>query len=547
MADNLKSWRDGTYAKAVAKHPERKEAFQTSSGIELEPCYEPDAPTDRYRADVGVPGEPPYTRGVQPTMYRGRLWTMRQYAGFATAEESNRRYRALLERGTTGLSVAFDLPTQIGYDPDHALAAGEVGRVGVSIASIDDMETLLDGIPLERISISMTINSTAIVLVSFLIAVAKRRGIDPAQLRGTVQNDMFKEFIARGTQRLPVRPSLRLVTDIIEYAGTHLPKFNPVSISGYHIREAGATAVEEVAFTLADGVGYVQAALDRGLDVDAFAPRLSFFFNAHNNFFEEIAKFRAARRLWARLMTERFDAENPKSLMLRFHTQTGGSTLQARQVDVNVARVTLQALAAVLGGTQSLHTNGRDEALSLPSEEAAVLALRTQQVIAHESGVTDVVDPLGGCPYVEELTNAIESKARALLDEIDTLGGTLAAVEDGFPQSRIERSAYLAQRRIESGEDIVVGVNEFEVEDEVAPPMFTLDPAVEENARTRIAAFRASRDEDATQSALAALADAVEGDGNLLPAMLAAVEARGTIGEIMQVLEDRYGTFQMPR
>ena len=538
----LQAWLEGTYAKALGRFPERKEAFTTASGLPLEPLYADADDVER----LGVPGEPPFTRGVQPTMYRGRLWTMRQYAGFATAEESNRRYRALLEQGTTGLSVAFDLPTQIGYDPDDVMAAGEVGRVGVSIASLADMETLLDGIPLDKISISMTINSTAIVLLSLLIAVAKKQGVEPSALRGTVQNDMFKEFIARGTQRLPVRPSLRLVTDVIEYAMREMPKFNPVSISGYHIREAGATAVEEVAFTLADGIGYVQAAIDRGLAVDDFAPRLSFFFNAHNQLFEEVAKFRAARRLWATIMRERFGAKNPKSLMLRFHTQTAGSTLQARQVDVNVVRVTIQALAAVLGGTQSLHTNGRDEALNLPSEEAAVLALRTQQVIAHESGVTDVIDPLGGSPFVEALTDRIEADARALIERIDTLGGTLAAVEAGFPQQRIEKSAYDAQRRIESGEDVVVGVNRFEESDAADAVEFELDPSMEQRAVERVQAFRAARDEAAAKAALDALDVAIEGTDNLVPAVLACVEAHATIGEIMQRLEARYGTFLAP-
>ncbi|MDJ0973874.1 MAG: methylmalonyl-CoA mutase family protein [Planctomycetota bacterium] len=543
----LSRWQDTTYGKAVERFPERKAEFATSSGIALDPVYVPDPASPDYADELGLPGEAPFTRGVQPTMYRGRLWTMRQYAGFATAEESNLRYRALLEKGTTGLSVAFDLPTQIGYDPDDPMSAGEVGRVGVSIASIDDMETLLAGIPLDKISISMTINSTAIVLLALLVAVAKRQGVDPAVLRGTVQNDLFKEFIARGTQRLPVRPSLRLVTDVIEHAMRELPKFNPVSISGYHIREAGATAVEELAFTLADGIGYVEAAIERGLDVDAFAPRLSFFFNAHNHLFEEVAKFRAARRLWARIMTERFGAKNPRSLKLRFHTQTGGSTLQARQVDVNVVRVTLQALAAVMGGTQSLHTNGRDEALSLPSEEAAVLALRTQQVIAHESGVTDVIDPLGGSPYVEALTDQVEAGAVALIEKIDAMGGTLAAVEAGYPQSVIEKSAYEAQKRIESKADVIVGVNRFEAEDEATPEMFELDPSIETRARERIAAFRAARDTAAAEAARSALAEAVDGTANLFPAVLAAVEAHCTIGEIMQTLEARYGTFLSPR
>ena len=541
-SERAKAWQEGTYAKAVERFAERKERFATSSDIPLDPLYA-GADTDA----VGFPGEWPFTRGVQPTMYRGRLWTMRQYAGFATAEESNRRYRALLEQGTTGLSVAFDLPTQIGYDPDDPMAAGEVGRVGVSIATLQDMETLLDGIPLDKISISMTINSTAIVLLSLLIAVAKKQGVDPAALRGTVQNDLFKEFIARGTQRLPVKPSLRLVTDVIEYATNHMPRFNPVSISGYHIREAGATAVEEVAFTLADGIGYVEEALARGLDIDAFAPRLSFFFNAHNNFFEEIAKFRAARRLWAKIMRERFGAKKDKSCMLRFHTQTGGSTLQARQVDVNVVRVTLQALAAVLGGTQSLHTNGRDEALNLPSEAAAVLALRTQQVIAHESGVADVVDPLGGAPFIESLTDEVEARAQAILERIDGLGGVAAAVEAGFPQQCIEKSAYDAQRRIESGEDVVVGVNRYEVDDEVAPERFVLDPTMEQEAVQRLQSFRAARMDPSTDAALEALRTAVGDESkNLVPFVLAAVEAHATLGEIMQVLEARYGTFLQP-
>ncbi len=537
-------WREQTYDPAVSEHPERRPVFRTPSGIELDPVYadEPVPPS------LGWPGQPPFTRGVQPTMYRGRLWTMRQYAGFATAAESNRRYRALLEQGTTGLSVAFDLPTQIGYDPDHPLAAGEVGRVGVSIATLEDMETLFAGIPLDRVSVSMTINSTAIVLLALLVAVAKRQGVDPRRLRGTVQNDLFKEFVARGTQRLPVRPSLRIVTDVIEHATRHLPKFNPVSISGYHIREAGSTAIEEVAFTLAHGIGYVHAARARGLDVDDFAPRLSFFFNAHNHLFEEVAKFRAARRLWASIMRERFGARDPASLMLRFHTQTGGSTLQARQVDVNVVRVAIQALAAVLGGTQSLHTNGRDEALALPSEESAILALRTQQVLAHESGVTDVVDPLGGSPYVERLTDAIEAGARAWIARIDAAGGTMAAVEAGIPQRAIEASAYEAQRRIESGEDVVVGSNRFTVEDEASPPRFRIDPALEGETVARVRAWRARRDADAWRAAIDRLAaEAADERKNLFSAVLAAVEAGATVGEVLQVLEDRYGTFLAPR
>ncbi len=545
--ERLARWLATTYAASVARHPERRASFATSSGIEPAPCYAPGPTTAGFAERVGVPGEPPFTRGVQPSMYRGRLWTMRQYAGFATARESNARYRALLAEGTTGLSVAFDLPTQIGYDPDHPLARGEVGRVGVSIATLDDMLALLDGLPLDRISISMTINSTAIVLLALLVAVARRQGVDPARLRGTVQNDMFKEFIARGTQRLPVRPSLRLVTDVIEHATRHLPHFNPVSISGYHIREAGSTAVEEVAFTLADGLGYVDAALERGLAIDEFAPRLSFFFNAHNHLFEEVAKFRAARRLWATLVRERYAPTDPRSLMLRFHTQTGGSTLQARQVDVNVVRVTVQALAAVLGGTQSLHTNGKDEALALPSEAAAVLALRTQQVLAHESGVADVVDPLGGAPYVEALTDEVERRARALIERIDALGGTLAAVEAGFPQRAIEKSAYEAQKRIEEGRDLVVGLNCHVGGAEPEPELFALDPAVEQEAVERVRAARAARDEAAAQAALAGLRRAIDGPGNLFPAVLEAVERRVTLGEVFTCFEARYGTFQSPR
>jgi methylmalonyl-CoA mutase N-terminal domain/subunit len=539
-------WRRA-YDQAVARRPERRESFRTSSGLEPAPLYAPDPAPEGFAERVGWPGEPPFVRGVQATMYRGRLWTMRQYAGFSTAEESNRRYRALLQQGTTGLSVAFDLPTQIGYDPDDPMAAGEVGRVGVSIATIDDMETLLDGIPLEDVSLSMTINSTAIVLLAFLVAVARRRGVDPARLRGTLQNDMLKEFVARGTQRLPLRPHVRLVVDVIEHATRHLPEWNPISVSGYHIREAGATAAEEVALTLANGIAYVEAAVARGLDVDAFGPRLSFFFNAHNHLFEEVAKFRAARRIWDRIMAERFGAKDPRSRMLRFHTQTAGSTLHARQVDVNVVRVAVQALAAVLGGTQSLHTNGRDEALALPSEASAVLALRTQQVLAHESGVADVIDPLGGSPYVEALTDDLDQRASALLAEVERRGGTLAAIEQGLPQSWIERSAYEAQRRIESGEDRVVGVNCFEEEGGESPPTFRLDPDAERRAAERVRAFRAARDPQVAARAGERLAAALDAPGNLVPEVLAAVEARLTLGEIVGRMERRWGTFQAPR
>ena len=519
----------------------RPTEFRTPSGIPLAAYYEPDPKPAGWDERVGRPGEPPFVRGVQPTMYRGRLWTMRQYAGFSTAEESNRRYRSLLAQGTSGLSVAFDLPTQIGYDPDHPLAAGEVGRAGVSIAGIDDFEALFDGIPLDRVSVSMTINSTAIVLLALLIAVAKRRGVDPAALSGTLQNDLLKEFAARGTWRFPVRPSMRLVTDVIAYATDALPKWNPVSVSGYHVREAGSTAVQEVAFTLADGVAYVEAAVARGLPVDRFAPRLSFFFAAHNHLFEEAAKFRAARRIWARTMKERFGAKDPRSLALRFHVQTGGSTLQARQIDCNVVRVTVQALSAVLGGAQSLHTNAKDEALALPSEEAAVLALRTQQVLAYESGAADVVDPLGGSPYVEALTDAIDREASALMARIDAMGGAVAAIEQGWYSREIERSAYEAQRRLESGRDVVVGVNRFEGDDAPSAPAFAIDPATEARAVERVRAFRAKRDGERACRALGLLTAAARSGDNLVPHVLAAVEARATVGETMTALESVFG------
>ena len=516
----------------------------TSSGLPLAAFYAPSPKPDGWDERVGRPGEPPFVRGVQSTMYRGRLWTMRQYAGFSTAEESNRRYRALLAGGTSGLSVAFDLPTQIGYDPDHAFAAGEVGRAGVSIATVEDVETLFDGIPLDKVSVSMTINSTAIVLLCFLLAVSRRRGIAPDALSGTLQNDMLKEFAARGTYRFPVRPSMRLVTDVIAYTATACPKWNPISISGYHIREAGSTAVEEVAFTLADGVAYVEGARARGLDVDLFAPRLSFFFNAHNDLFEEVAKFRAARRIWSRLMKDRFGAKDPKSLALRFHTQTAGSTLQARQVDVNVVRVTIQALAAVLGGTQSLHTNGKDEALALPTEASAILALRTQQVIAHESGVANVVDPLGGSPYVEALTDAVDREATALMDRIEAMGGAVAAIEQGFYQRQIEKSAYDAQRRIESGEDVIVGLNKYATGGPPEPAPFVLDPETERRAVERVRRTRATRDDRAAKAALSALHSASGTTENLVPRVLACVEANATLGEVMQTLETRFGVYR---
>jgi methylmalonyl-CoA mutase N-terminal domain/subunit len=491
--------------------------------------------------DIGRPGMFPFTRGVQSSMYRGRPWTMRQYAGFADATESNRRYRYLLSQGVSGLSVAFDLPTQIGYDSDHALATGEVGRVGVAIDSIDDMATLFNGIPLDRVSTSMTINATAIILLGLYIAVAKRQGIAPGALSGTVQNDILKEYVARGTYIYPPRPSLRIVTDIIAFCERELPQWNTISISGYHIREAGSTAVQEVAFTLAHATAYVQSAIDAGLDVNAFGQRLSFFFNAHNNFIEEIAKFRAARRLWARRMADRFGATNPRAQQLRFHTQTAGSTLTAQQPDNNIVRVALQALAAVLGGTQSLHCNGKDEALALPTEESATIALRTQQIILHESGVANTVDPVGGSYAIEEMTSRIEREAMDLLDRIDRLGGTLAAIESGYIQQQIQDAAYRAQQAVDSGEAVVVGVNQFQ--DAAAPSteVFRIDPDIERRQVERVRALRTSRDESGARAAIAGVEAAARGTANLVPVIIAAVEARATLGEVADAMRRVFG------
>ena len=495
-------------------------------------------------ADLGNPGEFPFTRGIQPTMYRGRLWTMRQYAGFGTAAESNARYRYLLDQGVNGLSVAFDLPTQMGYDSDHLLAGGEVGKVGVAIDSIDDMVALFEGIPLDRVSTSMTINATAVILLSLYVAVARKQGVAQAKLSGTIQNDILKEYVARGTYIYPPRASLRIVTDIFAYCEHELPQWNTISISGYHIREAGSTAVQEVAFTFAHAMAYVQAAIDAGLDVNGFGQRLSFFFNSHNNFLEEIAKFRAARRLWARIMRDRFGATQPKAQQLRFHTQTAGSTLTAQQPDNNIVRVSLQALAAVLGGTQSLHCNGRDEALSLPSEESARIALRTQQIIASETGVANTADPVGGSYVIEALTDSIERRAEALLETIAGMGGTLAAIEAGFIQRQIQESAYLAQVAIDAGDAVVVGVNRFE---ESAPStggdrhLFHVDPEVEGTQVARVRAVRATRDDAAWRQGLAAVSAAAAGRDNLVPAVIAAVEARATVGEISDAMREVFG------
>ena len=492
-------------------------------------------------AKLGFPGEFPYTRGIQPTMYRGRIWTMRQYAGFGTAAESNRRYRYLLDQGVSGLSVAFDLPTQMGYDSDHPLAEGEVGRVGVAIDSIEDMAQLFDGIPLERISTSMTINSTAIILLALYVAVARRHGVPPASLSGTVQNDILKEYVARGTYIYPPRASLRIVTDIFAFCERELPNWNTISISGYHIREAGSTAAQEVAFTFANAIAYVEAARSAGLDVDAFGQRLSFFFNAHNDFLEEVAKFRAARRLWARIMRDRFGAANPRAQQLRFHTQTAGSTLTAQQPDNNIVRVALQALAAVLGGTQSLHCNGKDEALGLPTEEAARTALRTQQVIASESGVANTVDPLGGAWAIEAATNRIEQEAVAMLERIDAAGGTLQAIEQGLIQREIQDAAYRAQQRIDAGDAVVVGVNRYQSSAAAPIEVLRIDPQLEEQQRARVAAVRASRDASRWRAAIDAVVAAARSGSNLMPPIIAAVEALATVGEISDALRGVFG------
>src|SRR6266581_1144477 len=528
---------------------ERKERFTTLSGIPLERVYNADAVVDSETEEsIGFPGEYPFTRGIYPTMYRGRSWTMRQYAGFGSAVESNKRYRYLLSKGQAGLSVAFDLPTQIGMDSDHPLALGEVGKVGVAIDSLEDMETLFDGIPLEKVSTSMTINATAAILLCLYVAVAKRQGASLQKLSGTVQNDILKEYIARGTYIYPVRPAMRIVTDIFSWCRNNLPKWNTISISGYHIREAGSTAVQEVAFTLADGVAYVQAALDAGLRVDEFAPQLSFFFNAHNDLLEEVAKYRAARRLWAKIMAERFSAKDPRSLMLRFHAQTAGSSLTAQQPENNIVRVAIQALAAVLGGCQSLHTNSLDEALALPTEDAALIALRTQQIIAQETGVANTIDPVAGSYAIERLTNEIEFRARTYLEKIDAIGGPfggmLRAIESNFVQGEIQKAAYEYQQAVESGEQIVVGVNEFVEKEDKPIPTLRIDPELERAQVERLQALRARRDSSHVEAALGELERRAATSENLLPAILAAVEAYATVGEISNALRRVFGEYQ---
>ncbi len=525
--------------------------FRTASGIPVERVYgsSPDSPERaNYVKRLGDPGEYPFTRGVQPTMYRGKLWTMRQYAGFGSARQTNERFRFLLSQGQTGLSTAFDLPTQIGYDADHPLARGEVGKVGVSISSLREMEQLFEGIPLDQVTTSMTINAPASVLLAMYIAVGEKQGVPSGKLAGTIQNDILKEYVARGTYIFPPKPSMRLITDVISYCALHLPRFNTISISGYHMREAGSTAVQEVAFTLANARAYVDAALEAGLAIDEFAPRLSFFYNAHNDFFEEVAKFRAARRMWARMMREEYGARDPRSWQMRFHTQTGGSTLTAQQSDNNVVRVTLQALAAVLGGTQSLHTNARDEALALPSEDAALIALRTQQIIAHESGVTDTVDPLGGSYYVEALTDEVERLALAYLEQIGQRGGAVAAIEQGFMQREIQRAAYETQVAVEQGRQIVVGVNAFTLTDEPAPTVLRVGgDELEQAARKALGELRGARAADSVATALRDLRNAAAGDANLMPFILDAVRAYCTLGEICDVLRGVFGEYRPGR
>jgi methylmalonyl-CoA mutase, N-terminal domain len=531
--------------KSPAKEPkERRQRFTTPSGLPLERVYTEESlgawdPEDA----LGYPGEFPYTRGIYPSMYRGRLWTMRQYAGFGSAAESNQRYRYLLGKGQSGLSVAFDLPTQIGMDSDHALALGEVGKVGVAIDSLEDMERLFDGIPLEKVSTSMTINSTAAILLTLYVAVAKKQGANLSKLSGTVQNDILKEYIARGTYIYPVRPAMRIVTDIFAWCRDALPKWNTISISGYHIREAGSTAVQEVAFTLADAIAYVQAALAAGLDIDDFAPQLSFFFNAHNDLLEEIAKYRAARRLWTRLMRERFQARDVRSLLLRFHAQTAGSSLTAQQPENNIVRVAIQALAAVLGGCQSLHTNSLDEALALPTEDAALIALRTQQIIAHETGVANTIDPVAGSYAIEHLTNEIENGALAYIEKIDSLGGMLRAIESGFVQGEIQKAAYEYQRSVEAKEQVVVGVNDFIAEEERGIPTLRIDPQVEREQIQRLQALRSKRDANKTQAAVAELERRAATSESLMPAILGAVEAYATVGEISDALRRAFGEY----
>lgn len=544
IQDAKAKWDAGPVAKTVGRFPERKDPFLTVSGKPVDRLYTPNENVaGDYLDKLGFPGQYPYTRGVQPTMYRGRFWTMRMYAGFSTAEESNKRYRYLLEQGSTGLSVAFDLPTQIGYDSDDDMAAGEVGKVGVAIDSLADMEKLFDGIPLDKVSTSMTINSTAAILLAMYIAVAEKQGVSPDKLTGTIQNDILKEYIARGTYRFPPKPSLRLISDIFAYCTSDVPKWNTISISGYHIREAGSTAAQEIGFTLADAICYVETAQKAGLKVDDFAPRLAFFFAAHTDLLEEVAKFRAARRLYAKIMRERFGATNPKSWMLRFHTQTGGVTLTAQQPDNNVVRVAIQTLAAVLGGTQSLHTNSKDEALALPTEDSVRVALRTQQIVAEESGVTNTIDPLGGSFYVEQLTDQLEAEAMQYIQRIDDMGGMVSAIEQGYVQKQIEQSAYEYGQSVESGDRIVVGVNKYQIEEDGGMDLFAVSQETAKKQVDQLSQVKQSRDRAKINAALQAISETAKGEGNLMPPILEAVRQYATIGEICRALEDVFGQY----
>ncbi|WHX27432.1 methylmalonyl-CoA mutase family protein [Virgibacillus halodenitrificans] len=539
--NNKAKWEDKVES-IIKRFPERKEKFTTSSDTEVKRLYSDESNEEIHK--LGYPGQYPYTRGIQPTMYRSRFWTMRQYAGFGSATETNKRFRYLLDQGQTGLSVAFDLPTQIGYDSDDVMSEGEVGKVGVAIDTLHDMEQLLDQIPLDKVSTSMTINAPASVLLCMYIAVGEKQGVSLDKLTGTIQNDILKEYIARGTYIYPPKPSMRLITNIFEYCQEHVPKFNTISISGYHIREAGSNAVQEVAFTIANGMAYVDAALESGLDIDAFASRLSFFFNAHNNFFEEIAKFRAARRIWAKIMKEHYKAKNSKSWKMRFHTQTGGSTLTAQQPDNNIVRVTLQALAAVMGGTQSLHTNSRDEALSLPTESSARIALRTQQIIANESGVADTIDPMGGSYYVEKLTDQIEKEVNKYLDRISEIGGAVQAVEEGYMQREIHQNAYETQKKIEKEEEVIVGLNKFQLDEEVNPDLLKVDEKLEKEQVNNLEKIRKERNQDEVLKTLAELRESAKNkNSNLIPYILAAVKAYATLGEICNVLRDEFGEY----
>ncbi len=546
MSDHpkYKAWQENLLKKSLDRFPERKPEFTNHGGREIPRLAVPDTIDAKYLDQLAFPGQYPFTRGVQPTMHRGRLWTMRQYAGFSTAAESNKRYRYLLDQGTTGLSIAFDLPTQIGYDSDDPMSCGEVGKVGVAIDSLADMEALFDRIPLDQVSTSMTINSPAIVLLAMYVAVAEKQGVSPEKLKGTIQNDVLKEYVARGTYIFPPRPSLRIITDIFQWCAGNIPTFNTISISGYHIREAGSTAIQEVAFTLANGCTYVQAALDAGLEIDVFARRLAFFFNASSNLLEEVAKFRAARRLWARLMKDRFGATSPASQMLRFHTQTAGHTLTAQQIDNNIVRVTIQALSAVLGGTQSLHTNSRDEALSLPTEASVMTALRTQQIIAHESGVAETIDPLAGSYYIEQLTDSIEKGALELVNTIDESGGVVAAIEGGFIQRQIENASYDYQQEIEKGERLIVGVNKFQVDEDCRPSLLKIDPTVEQQQVSNLAKVKANRNNERVALALAGLAKAADSDDNLMEPILTAVREYATLGEICNILRKVFGEYR---